>query len=409
MRPPSALPCVDFTRSGPSPRLIHPPRGDGWWRIADRLVSSDGHSCWVHRPDGSRLYPVDGPIQVRDGHVVTDAGVLDPATGVLTPGTRDPRLSHGTGWSRDGEALPPAAASAWRPIAYEGGVLWTDGGHVWRAAGAVRAVGNAPRRARLSVGPTGAFVVGAEDYTDAAPPGRSAVAMPVRFDADHWGVRWSADGETVLGVDEHGKGWSYHIPTRALTALPGLPLDADTTVTDRIPGFDRPIVEASCARAGHLLAGPGGLVWDLRAAAPVADQPVIRLGGTFALDDRFGTIGWEDGEGAWVAHDGAVLGEFRIPLDEHDALDDAWAALGAGWVRTTGDRIFRVAPGVVSEEDDAPPPPRTARVGRRTKAGLDLGLAVALPADEAAVLGDRVFAWSQDGLLVSLAKDVTDR
>lgn len=357
------------------------------------------------------MYPVAGPIEVRDGKVIAAFGAFDTETGLVQPGSRDPRvIRNGDGWSWDGRALPAAAASGWRPIAYDRGVLWADGGHIWRwTGGAVRAVANAPRDARLSVGPTGGFAVGGDQYTQAAAPGHSAVVMPTPFDATHWGVRWSEDGEILFGVDAEGKGWSWDIARRALTSLPGLPLDATTTVNDRVPGFDRPIVEASCALSGHLLAGPGGLVWDLRAEAPVADTPVIRLGTTFALSDRFGTLDWERGAGSWVDHQGVIVGDLQIPLDTDDALEQSWGEGDHGWVITSAGRAFRVGPDSITEADEAPEPPEPETVGRRTKHGIDLGAALPFPADQATIVGDRTFAWSQDGLLVRLANGVPPR
>jgi hypothetical protein len=355
------------------------------------------------------MFPVSGAIEVRGGRVIAAIGAIDLISGDVQP-TRDPRLTRNSeGWRLDGAPLPAPAADGYRPIAFEGGVLWDHGGHVWRYTDRLRAVANATRQARLSVGPTGSFAVGAGEYTEAAAPGHSAVPMDIKLDADHWGVRWSADGETLFGADADGKGWSWHIARRRLSPLAGLPLDAETVVTDRIPGIEHPVVEASCALSGHHLAGPGGLVWDLREEAPVCGSPVIRLGTTFALADRFGTVDWEHGDGAWVDLRGAIIGEFRIPLDDEDAIEDSWGDADHGWIRTSAGRIFMVRPSGVSEEDDAPEPAEPATVGRLTRNGLDLGIGLPLPADAAAIVGDRTFAWSQDGLLVRLANDLPSR
>jgi hypothetical protein len=386
-------------RPGSPPQLLHPPRADTWWRVNQRWIAHDGRALWIHDADASRCAALEGPISVRRGRVIAPHGTLDPDSGRWTPRSRDDGLRWDRGWHSDDAAVPAAFRDAHRPMRFDGGAVWIDAGHVWRWDGQLRAIGDAPRSARLSVSEVGSACFGARSFTHAALPGRSAEAIPISFDADGWGVRWSGDGEVLFGADANGQGWSWHLRLRALARLPGRPVDATACFSEALPSFAHRIRDAGCAVDGDRLAGPAGLVWDLIDGTPVSTDPVIASGATFALRGRFGTIDGATGVGRWVSREGAVVGDFQIPLHAEEEIDRAHTIPDAALVLTTDDRLFRVDADTVEAIDALiPKKPRPIE--------LSLTPEVSIRVDATAQIGDHRYGWRSDGLLVRLANPV---
>jgi hypothetical protein len=416
-----------------SPTLAHPPRGVAWWRAGAARVVHDGARAYVDLGDRVAVVPLGAsPDVIRDGEdlLLTDAAgtAWRIGQGVSRHGGRCNREGthvevhrpRGGSWVATTRgrplALPQGATDArelW-PWRSGPGLLWTTEGWLyrWPLDGTPRAVAQIREGDAVLPGPGGAFLVGRGGaWTDGAPPGGSARALPVAVDAGDWGVRWSDDGMRIHGLDLAGEPVRVGL-SGGHAPLAGLPLDAEGAVLlgdgtiagagAAVPG----IREASWALDGRWLGGPGGVVWDLTTGKKLLDAPVLRLGATVATTAGWATADWEDGRGVWVdPAPGRVRDPFAVPLDEDDTIETG-AAQGSVAVFTTangvhwaveGSRVTRTA----KAPSPVPPPPDPSfRVGRD---GLVVaGRAFPLPVEAAVRVGGRVWAWSTDGLLVAI-------
>jgi hypothetical protein len=235
---------------------------------------------------------------------------------------------------------------------------------------------------------------------------------------NEWGLRWSTDGQTVAGVDPDGAAvWVDLVRgEEAGTVAAALPLNGSGGTLGRdgtleVEGGEsrgwRP-AESSWARRGEVLGGPGGVAWDLSVGRPLFTRTAFALGATVATDTGWATVDWESGIGHWVdPRTGARRDEFHVGLRTDDLISRGWAN-GAGAVLQSAEgRQYMVKGGwVTAIPEPLEPPPDPAerdlfleaeglRIGRR-------GPLWPLPVEAAARVGDRVYAWSGDGLLVAL-------
>lgn len=219
----------------------------------------------------------------------------------------------------------------------------------------------------LSVGPDGALAI-AGGTLRLAPPSRTPVEVETEVDASS--IHWSRSGRQVRVTTPDG------------AAL----VDVTTRVRRSVPAARTPAL-GSCALAGHVLAGPGGRLWDLRAGAPIRG-PRVRLGATVAAGESFANVDWETHEGRWLT--GGAEVRFALPLDPEDTtVGAAWDGERALFVSAEG-RSFAVRPdGAVEEIDelDIDEPERVSVVG-------PLG---DLRAEGTAVVDGRRFVWSVEG------------
>jgi hypothetical protein len=149
------------------------------------------------------------------------------------------------------------------------------------------------------------------------------------------------------------------------------------------------LTEASWALRDGLLAGPGGVTWDLQRGKPLFGNPVWRLGATVATAADWATVDWESGEGWWVhPRTGVVTDRFALPIGE-DIVERGWEVDGGVAFATTGG-AFEVQGSEVT---------RTATIGP-----LPHPIAIAdwPEAEGSAELGGRRFIWNTAGLLLAL-------
>lgn len=397
-----------------APAILHPGRGDAWWVSGGRVAWHDGAALWGVVGDDVRVAPCPPPRAVwatatgwrawtARATVTLDAVGSGVVAGRVGDGLTVRRVDDA--WVVDGAEVPEAVAvaSAVWPFPVGRGLLFRSAGWLFRIeAGRIRAVAPATGKERVVIGPHGAFLIGDRDgFKLAGAPGRSASALPVRLRADAWGVRWADDGGRVAGIGPDGRTARIDLRTGAVDFAEGLPLDVDRTLgpDGAIAGVDwprAPVREASWARSGNRLAGPGGSVWDLRHAT-ILGPAAVRLGATCAVDGRWATVDWESGDGAWLDADGTARGTFHLPLAPGESVDGAVD----GVFVTDADRGLAVGPDGAITEVEPPPLPAPPRVAglRIGKAGADVaGARIAVEA--AAEVAGRVLAWGTEGWLV---------
>jgi hypothetical protein len=207
-------------------------------------------------------------------------------------------------------------------------------------------------------------------------------------------VRWSADGLRVAGATPDGDAVVLDLARGRIAAQcrGALPLDADGTwlvdgeVRDGASIRRRGLREASWALSGHRLAGPGGVVWDLRTGTRLFDEPVVRFGAAIATPGRWATVDWETGAGVWFDPDsGEVRATFVLPLDEDEVVDGGWFSDGATVALSSG-RTFLLRENAPAEERAAPPPTRQQQPTRWVEATT--------------AVDGRIYGWNADGLLI---------
>lgn len=311
--------------------------------------------------------------------------------------------------------LPDAATRARfiRPWARGVGAVWVDFEHLYRMGRRIEAIGKAPKAAGLAVGPEGAAVVQLETDTLVAAPRGLATRLGAKVDVAS--VCFRPDGMEALAAHPDGVaridlaagtvveeyegdlapvGWAPEV--RLLDLATGNLVDAHRRVY--LTGF----AGARPALHGATLAGPGGATWDLATGE--------RRGGGMV-----GGVCATDGERVVHVdeHEVRVLGGPRFPhalVKEDDEVD--WARLDADTVvigTVDGHRgRFALADGRerklgrVRSAPRSPAAPAGVRLSdpdEPSRVVVD-GEALPLPADGAARVGEHLWLWSDEGLLV---------
>jgi hypothetical protein len=405
------------------PVLFHPPRGRAWWSIPGGTVIADRQATWLERPTGWSRFDFAATRVVADERLALafDARgqTLDLDRGTLLPASvrrgADTTL-HATpnGWTEASGALDVPFPYA-LPWTHGLGAIGVADGMAYRfsadkAALRVRAVGDADQ---IRTGPHGAFVrVEGGECTHAARPGRSLEPLLVPLRDDPW-LRWSDDGERLVGIDEEGVCTSIELRTGTMHRRPdAFPLDADgrlTTMGDVLPVVGttrRGVYEVSCAVSGHLLAGPGGIVWDLAQGQRLFIDPILRFGATFSGDGpnarRWMNVRWDDGLGrVFDPITGQILRSFRLPLEPDETIDGKSTPGGQPCLLTSEGRSFDLGDcpnGGVPREIRPDEEMTDDREDPQVEFPLDL------PLTGTAVVGDRCWGWSDDGLLVAVPR-----
>ncbi|MBW1877957.1 MAG: hypothetical protein JRI25_04140 [Deltaproteobacteria bacterium] len=434
------------------PALLHPARARTWWWTTDGPAWHDGERLWVQRSDRVLVIPMPGgEVEVEplpDGGLVAwslggellfvgrsgaptwaegppddDQAVVQVRNGA---DSRAVRIA-GRGWrvqcDRTDVPLPEGATRArdLRPFRRGEGVCWRSEGWLYRMAHrqAPRAIAEIGKGQTFRVGPLGAVVIGDDEaWEQGAAPTRSARPLPTRLARTEWGLRWSADGRVVAGVDPEGAAiWVDLVRGQVVRTVPAaLPLNGSSGTLGwdgilEVEGFDsrgwRP-AESSWARRGKVLGGPGGVAWDLSVGHPLFTRAAFELGATVATSAGWATVDWESGLGHWVdPGTGVRRDEFQVGLRTGDLISRGWADGTGAVLETAEGRQYAVKRGwVAAIPDHVEPPHDTMEHGLILEAG---GLRVGrrgrlwpLPVEAAARVGDRVYAWSADGLLVVL-------
>lgn len=389
--------ALGFDRRRPS--LVHPGSG-GWWWHGGIAAVSDGARLWILRAGSDAVCArLERVIQVgvdRRGLVaVTDDGWLrwSPSTGSVDRGEHPAGLRGVPGGDER---------------------VWVADGFVYREAGgrttAIDVVGDAED---VAVGPHGALLIGGDGGFDrGAPPGRSPRPLPARLDATEAQLRWSVGGTVVAAP-----GARIGLDNGRLHPIDGVPAAIDAWHRgDRIVRdgdgrtLTRGLGEASAARWGSWLAGPGGWVWSLRTGAPCARRRVVALGCTVGTPAGFVTVDWETNRGWTVSPtDGTRADPFTLALAPDDTVVDGWYADGAVYVDTALGQRLRIAraevtdaPGGPDRDDvwdvDADPDEDPDADAARTPFG-------AVDAAGAAVVDGVRFVWDDAGWLLASPAD----
>ena len=178
----------------------------------------------------------------------------------------------------------------------------------------------------------------------------------------------------VHGLSEHGEPHSVDLRTYRL--LP--------------PRFSPPI-EASSARWEHWLAGPRGVVWDLRTGLRCFRAPALALGLTVGTPHGFVTMDWDTHEGWFVdPQSGRQSHRFVLPADPGDTVARGIWRDGAVWVQTVLGAGFRVDLGSVDAVQVTMPPSRPPD---------PIAPISELPLEGTADVGRHRFGWTEDGWL----------
>lgn len=302
---------------GDGPSLLHPPRGQVWWAFADGDLG-----VW----DGCRTYRLGG------GRVTIDR-----------------------------------AEAPWSPE--PAGRVFRDHEMLFRRTpGGLRAIATMKPGSRFLEGPEGAALIRDGDaWTRAAAPRCDAQPLVEPLAVNPWGVRWSSGGGRLSVGDEYGATLVIDISTgrEVERHVDALPVDGDGGLLHEDGRLEVGgvrwvgIREATCAFDGRLLAGPGGVVWDLSTGERLFHAPVVPLGAVIP-GERWLLVPWDTGQGLWL-----------------DPLT------GATW------------PGpVFDDEPDA----------AESHGGADLAVFsdLDLPVQGCARVGSRIWGWSEDGLLVAV-------
>ncbi len=433
--------------TGPLPRLLAPGVPD-WlgadgvrvgWALRDRLFLHNGdHVDVVELPDeieevaaaphrwtvalGSGFVRVD-PATARIEELLLDDEAEPLATHageelglfVEVPEHRLLRLV-------DGRPLPlpdGALRARWiRPWATGIGAVWVDLDVVFRLGTRVSVVGRAPAPEGIACGPDGAVLIAIKGDAVVAAPRGLALRVGRPLDADS--ARFSPDGTSVLAACPEGVAW-IDLATGAVRKVwdgslapvgfapepvlwdldRGALLDASGAVV--LDGF----AGAAPAMAGRVLAGPGGVVWDLGTGTRGA---VVLRDGVCATDGAR-TIHADDthvqvlGGGPRFAH--ALVGdEDAIDAARIDGNTLVLATLDGEVGRYTlpdGEPRERTHQRSPWKTPAAPRPEGVTLTSDEAESRVTVGAtAWPLPADGAAKVGDNVWAWTREGALFEL-------
>jgi hypothetical protein len=326
--------------------------------------------------------------QTRSG----EAFVVQGAVGSLHRGARagcDTQLyPTRMGWDDPTSPLPEGGARtarAW-PWLIGGGVTWADSGYVYR-----RPTGRPPRalasigpRHDLRVGPGGAYLIAEDD--DALSRGGAPGCAPVDLQgapSAHAVLAWAGDGASARFLDADGV-------VRVVDLRAGTCAEAHDEEASALPRG-----AGAWALRDHLLAGPGRRLWDLRSGEALGAPGLVGDGATvWVRKAGLWATARSNGAGAWFDDRGAQVGSFALPCEDARVLDagvDGRSALfvltdGRVWA-VEGDAVKRSRRDVEADEPDLEEAPEAA---------------VALGLPHAARVDGRLWAWSDEGALVTL-------
>lgn len=360
------------------PALLHAGQGSGWW-WPGRPVVADPHRVWILDDRSALPVPLPGVDQVfRDGAAV-----------VAVAGRRSARIV--------GDTVVYEPHRPWdRPTV--GARVWLDEGYVYREVNDHTTAIEALRPGeRVAVGPHGALLAGDGAWTRGGLPGRSP--RPLERALVPSPVRWADHGRTVAGIDEDERGVVVDLASGRVRDLDGTPVAADTWLRNGVVIRDgtvlrRGVLEASAARQGAWLAGPGGRVWNLATGRPVGRRGVVvALGVTVGTPTGFVTVDWASHRGWTVDHEGVRHDPFRLPLDDDDTVVAGFWEDGAVHLETALGEQLRIVDGRV-EAGDREVPPREEPVLVDTPAGP-------FEASGTAEVGAFRFGWNDDGWLLA--------
>jgi hypothetical protein len=359
-------------RLGTGSSLLCAGLGRGWWWPRCPVVA-DAQRVWVITGASAHVLPLPKVEQVgRD-----ERGI------VAVSGKRWARLGE-QGQTERGWAVPGGRAQVW---ADEGFVYHQDRGRV-------RAVDILGPGEALSVGPHGALAAGEDAWTRAARPGRTPQPLPRPLGLQP--LRWSSDGTVLAGLDLTGQTVVVDLASGRWHEAPGIPASPDTfLVRDQLLRGRRavygPITEATCARYGDWLAGPGGALWSLRDGTRRSPRGSVHLGVTVGTPEGFVTVDWATGRGHTLTWEGQRIERFEVPLEEDDLVEAGVWEDGAVYLQTALGEGWRLAKGHLqrgSREVEVEETAETVEspVGRLEVSGVGR-------------VEGRVWAWSEDGWL----------
>lgn len=374
------------------PSLFHFPVGDEWW-----WHSTEQHAVL---DSGTLLRRAGNDVLIHRKVASGDVLVGPEGIGLRAP---EPAFRTDHRWSHPSGALPLGAQRARRLWTSPCGTarLWDDDFWLYRQhhGQAPEALGRIHADDDVFIGPRGAVLLCRRDMCVAgASPDGPLLSLGLAADAEWWGVRWSPDGNLV--AQPGSESVSIDLRTAGLTPCATWPANADgsaylnETLTElTTPSGVVPLPTCSTARLGPLLAGPGGVSWDLYSGQQLFHTPVWRLGATVAVSEqRFFTVDYESGEGEWIhPRTGAHLAALQLPLHEDELVDEGWAHEDTAFIGLSSGRVLAVKADTAREVDaEAPAPERR------------LHLKLPLRWDHAAVVADHTWVWSESGLLLAL-------
>ena len=372
--------------------VFHLPVGDAWWwQSTEEQAVLDS---------GTLLHRVRDEVHLHREVVARDV-LTGPARLQLRPPEPVSRANHR--WSHPSGPLPFGAQRARRFWTSPCGTtkLWDDDFWLYRQHGdePPEAIGRLGADDEVLIGPRGAVLVSQEGLTTAgASPDGPLLSLGIASHGDWWAPRWSEDGTVVSLAGPEGA--RVDLRTAATVAGPSWPANAagSASLNDEQTQLSTPsgtvhLPTCSAARLDSLLAGPGGVSWDLSTGTKLFESPVWRLGATVAVSEqRFFTVDYESGAGEWRdPRTGEHLGAVQLPLERDELVDEGWAHDGAAIIGLSSGRVLAVRGETLAEvELDAPETPRRLR------------LRLPLEWDDAAQVGNHTWVWSESGLLLAL-------
>jgi hypothetical protein len=377
------------------PALLSPGCGARWRTPAGGEVWHDGDLLWARHEGRVDLLTAQGEVTgtpTASGFVARLEGVDAAFVWGADGWSRHERARAGAVGvlSRRGGRWPlPWLTEAARtnptlaPWPLGEGVMWRDGGFVYRASAerGPQAVAAATTAEALAAGPYGACLIGDEAWLRGAAPGRSARRLPAPL--VRGSQRFGEDGRMVEGADATTGAWVQIDLVEGRLKVCGVRADGPGRL-------------ASCAVSGDWLAGPGGHLWHVPTANPVL-RDVVLFGATCPWADSFVSAHWETGRGVWFAPDG-VRGRFQLRLDADDVVVAACEKPDGVHFWSGEGHCFRFDGATVSRIGPRRRPRRARSLHTSAIAG-----APALLVD--GVLSDRrggVLVWREDGMLARL-------
>jgi hypothetical protein len=353
--------------------VLSPSVGVRWWSVTPRAWTDPG-GTWVDRGATTQFFTGFFPM----------LGAMDGDRPLLWDGlvAVGPQPTPG----------PDAHHARRRPALSGGAWFWWDDGVWWRwrdGRSTAVAIGHT-----LWPGPDGSAVL-VDENSEMGPiviaiasPDGPAVPLDRPLVLDAWGLRFV--GDALFGLDDGCAPARVDRRGRVVAAEP-IVAEGVSWSEHSLVGAGAPrLVHGTPARRGPLLAGPGGVVWDLRTGRPCFERPVVRRGVTVPGATSWLTLDRDNGEGVWFAPGtGEVHEPAVIPLDPDDALDDALPVDDGALVMTLDGAAWLLRPGAAPERASPRPVPWTPRVA----------WGPLLLHDELTVDG-RVYGWRDDGLLV---------